>query len=66
MAEALELPYSLLFTTQREEKCLSGRTIMNCHLVISIVLGQAEKEMRIPLNPAHRASPPKRERSDPN
>ena len=39
---------------------------MNCHLVISIVLGQAEKEMRIPLNPAHRASPPKREASDPN
>ena len=34
-----ELPYSLLFTTQREEKRLSGRTIMNCHLVISIVLG---------------------------
>ena len=66
VAEALELPYSLLFTTQREEKCLSGRTIMNCHLVISIVLGQAEKEMRIPLNPAHRASPPKRERPDPN
>lgn len=66
VAEALELPYSLLFTTQREEKRLSGRTIMNCHLVISIVLGQAEKEMRIPLNPAHRASPPKGERPDPN
>ncbi len=66
VAEALDLPYSLLFSTQREEKCLSGRTIMNCHLVISIILGQAEKEMRIPLNPAHRASPPKRETSDPN
>ena len=66
VAGALELPYSLLFTTQREEKRLSGRTIMNCHLVISIVLGQAEKEMRIPLNPAHRASPPKGERPDPN
>ena len=65
-AQALELPYSLLFSTQREEKCLSSRTIMNCHLVISIVLGQAEKEMRIPLNPAHRASPPKREAHDPN
>ena len=37
VAEALELPYSLLFTTQREEKRLSGRTIMTCHLVISIV-----------------------------
>ena len=66
IAQALELPYSLLFSTQREEKCLSSRTIMNCHLVISIVLGQAEKEMRIPLNPAHRASPPKREAHDPN
>ena len=43
---------------------MSSRTIMNCHLVISIVLGQAEKEMRIPLNPAHRASPPKREASE--
>lgn len=57
IAQALELPYSLLFATHREERCLSSRTIMNCHLVISIVLGQAEKEMRIPLNPAHRASP---------
>ena len=66
IAQALELPYSLLFATHREERCLSSRTIMNCHLVISIVLGQAEKEMRIPLNPAHRASPPKREASDPN
>ena len=50
IAQALELPYSLLFATHREERCLSSRTIMNCHLVISIVLGQAEKEMRIPLN----------------
>ena len=66
IAEALEFPYSLLFSTVREEKCLSGRTIMNCHLVISIVLSQAEREMRIPLNPAHRASPPKWETHDPN
>lgn len=66
IAEALGLPYSLLFATQREERSLSGRTIMNCHLLVSIVLGQAEREMRIPLNPAHRATPPKREASNPN
>ena len=66
IAEALGLPYSLLFSTQREERSLSGRTIMNCHLLVSIVLGQAEREMRIPLNPAHRATPPKREASNPN
>ena len=40
IAQALELPYSLLFATHREERCLSSRTIMNCHLVISIVLAR--------------------------
>lgn len=66
IAEALDMPYSLLFSTSWDTRCLSGRTIMNCHLVISIILGQAEKEMQIPLNPAHRATPPKKVASDPN
>lgn len=66
VAAALGLSYALLFSTQRRERTLSGRTIVNCHLVISIVLGQAEREMRIPLNPARRASPPKGEPRDPN
>ncbi len=66
VAEALELPYSLLFTTQREEKRLSGRTIMNCHLVISIVLGQAEKEMRIPETRPTGQALPRGSARDPN
>ncbi len=66
LAEALGAPYSLLFSTRREERCLSQRTIVNCHLLVSVVLGQAEREMRIALNPARRASPPKGESGDPN
>lgn len=66
IAGALGEPYSLLFSTQREERCLSRRTIVNCHLLVSVVLGQAERELRISLNPARRASPPKGERGDPN
>lgn len=66
IAEALEQPVQSLFTLLHEERTLSSRTVMNVHLLVSTVLGQAEKEMLIPFNPARRATPPKREGGDPN
>ena len=66
IAEALGLPIQNLFDILREERTLSSRTVMNCHLLVSTVLGQAEKEMLIPFNPARRATPPRREAGDPN
>ena len=66
IADALGQPLGALFTIQREERTLSNRTVMNCHLLVSTVLGQAEKEMLIPFNPARRATPPRREGGDPN
>jgi len=38
---------------------LSAKTIIEYHRLISTILAQAEKEMLIPFNPAHRATPPK-------
>lgn len=67
IADALNMPVSSLFTTVKEEKTLSSRTVINCHLLVSAVLGQAEKELLIPYNPARKAVPPKRtEGMDPN
>lgn len=47
-----------LFKTIGDDKPLAPKTIRRCHSIISIVLGQAEKEMIIPYNPAKRATPP--------
>lgn len=67
IAEALDMPVGTLFTPVRDEKTLSSRTVMNCHMLVSAVLGQAEKELLIPYNPARRAVPPRRgEGIDPN
>ena len=66
IAQVLDQPMGVLFTILREERTLSSRTVMNCHLLVSTVLGQAEKEMLIPFNPARRATPPRREGGDPN
>lgn len=67
IAEALELPMGELFTPVYGKRTLSPRTVMGCHLLISAVLGQAEKEMLIPYNPARRAVLPKRDSAgDPN
>ena len=66
IADALGQPVGSLFAMLHKERTLSSRTVMNCHLLISTVLGQAEKEMLIPFNPARRATPPRREGGDPN
>lgn len=66
IAKALGLPKTALFYPVREEKRLSGRTIMNCHALVAGILAQAEREMLIPFNPARRATPPKKEATAPN
>lgn len=66
VSEILERPEAQLFTAVREDRVLSGQTVLNCHLLISVVLGQAERELLLPLNPARRATPPRRERTEPN
>ena len=60
IAEALDIPMGELFTTVYSQRTLSSRTVMNCHMLVSAVLGQAEKEMLIPYNPARRAVLPAR------
>jgi integrase len=45
---------------------LSNKTIMEHHRFISTVMTQAEKEMLIPYNPAHKATPPKLKRTEAN
>lgn len=47
-----------LFRIIGDDKPLSPKTILKCHGVIRAVLGEAEKEMIIPYNPAKRATPP--------
>ena len=66
IAGVLELPLSQLFYPVKEDKRLSGQTIMNCHALVAGILAQAEREMLIPFNPARRATPPKKEASAPN
>ena len=47
-----------LFKTVGGGEPLAPKTIRRCHSIICNVLGQAEKEMIIPYNPAKRATPP--------
>ena len=47
-----------LFKTTGDGKVMAPKTIRRCHSIICSILGQAEKEMIIPYNPAKRATPP--------
>lgn len=64
LAAALGYKTESLFKLTQDTSPLSARTILGYHRVISSILSQAEKEMLIPYNPAHRASPPKQERPE--
>ena len=66
LAAALGYKTETLFKLTQDTSPLSTRTILGYHRLISAVLSQAEKEMLIPYNPAHRASPPKQERPETN
>ena len=64
LAAALGHKTETLFKLTQDASPLSARTILGYHRLISAVLSQAEKELLIPYNPAHRASPPKQERPE--
>lgn len=66
IASALSAPVKDLFTFQDNTTPLSNKTILEHHRLISTILGQADKELLIPFNPAEKATPPKVKRSSPD
>lgn len=59
VAKALKIETSKLFIFETNTDPLSDKTILEHHRLISTVLAQAEKEMLVQYNAAHRATPPK-------
>lgn len=66
IAAALKVSEKSLFDFVEDSAHLSQSTISGYHRCISAILGQAEKEMLIPYNPASKATPPKKEKPQPN
>lgn len=64
LAAALGFKTETLFKLSQDSSPLSTKTILEHHRLISTVMSQAEKEMLIQYNPAHRATPPKIERAE--
>lgn len=64
LAAALGYKTETLFKLSKDTRPLSSKTITEYHRLISTIMTQAEKEMLIQYNPAHRASPPKLERKE--
>lgn len=64
LAAALGFKTESLFKLTKDASPLSSKTILEHHRLISTVMSQAEKEMLIQYNPAHRATPPKIERTE--
>ena len=58
IAAALDAKPESLFTIYQDLRPLSGKTVLECHRVIHLVLQQAEKEMLVPYNAADKATPP--------
>ena len=65
LADAMGMDFKKLFDVTENLKPLSPKTIREHHLLISTILGQAEKEMILPYNPAAKATPPKVTKSNP-
>lgn len=66
IAKELNCKVKSLFDVMENTAALSQSTISGYHRCISAILGQAEKEMLIPFNPAAKATPPKKEKPQPN
>ena len=64
LAAALGKKPEELFTFSQDKSQLSSRTVHGYHRFVSMVFGQAEKEMLILYNPAHRATPPKQTKKE--
>lgn len=66
IAAALDRKVEKIFNVERDTSPLSPKTILEHHRLISTILGQAEKEMLIPYNPASKATPPRPVKPEPN
>ena len=66
VSKALNRPFKDVFSPSTEITSLSNKTILEYHRLISTIMSQAEKEMLIIYNPAHRATPPKLTRTQAN
>ena len=64
IAVALGYKVESLFKLSQDTSPLSSKTITEYHRLISTIFTQAEKELLVPYNPAHRATPPKLERKE--
>jgi integrase len=65
-AAALNMRTGDIFKITKEQGCLSEKTVLEHHRLISTVMTHAEKDQLITFNPASKASPPKQKRSEPN
>ena len=65
IAAALGGKVEKFFTVERDMEPLSAKTVLEHHRLISSILGQAEKEMLIPYNPAAKATPPRPKKPEP-
>lgn len=66
IAAALDMDFNKLFSLKTDSRPLAPKTVTEYHRLISTILSQADKEMLIPYNPAHKATPPKIQRKEPN
>lgn len=64
LSAALGYKTETLFKLSKDTRPLSPKTITEYHRLISTILAQAEKEMLIQYNPAHRATLPKLEHTE--
>lgn len=66
LSAALGMDVKRLFTLQTDTRPLSPKTIREHHVLIHLVLHQAEQELLVPYNAASRAKPPKAEKTKAN
>lgn len=64
ISKALNMDTDKLFTFEHNTAPLSKKTITEYHRLISTILSQAEREMLIPYNAAHKATPPKLQKKE--
>lgn len=66
LAKALKADVHSLFTVETDNRPLSPKTIREHHVLIHLILHQAEQELLIPYNAADKAKPPKVNKSKAN
>lgn len=66
IAAALNCKTDQLFNIEHDNRPLSSKTVREHHVLIHLVLHQAECELLIPYNPADKAKPPKAEQKTAN